>query len=69
MVLFHIPVVPLCTAISEEKMKLQSRDSYQPSERGDHSKRCIRGGEVSMVEGSVFGAVVLDVLDRRVRIV
>lgn len=50
-------------------MKLQRRDSYQPRERGDHSKRWIRGGEGSMPEGRVLGGVSFGVLDRRVRIV
>ena len=50
-------------------MKLQSKDSYQPRERGDHSKRWIRGGEGSMDEGSVLGGVVVSVLERRVSIV
>ena len=63
---FQTPTVPFCTTISEAKMKPQSRDSYQPKERGVHSKRWIRGGEGSIVEGRVVGG---DVDESRVRIV
>ena len=68
-VLFHTPTAPFCTVISEANMKLQSSDSYQPRERGDHSKRWIRGGDGSMEEGSSLGGVVVSVLERRVRMV
>ena len=34
-------------------MNPQSRDSYQPSERGVHSNRCMRGGEGSIIAGSL----------------
>lgn len=34
-------------------MNPQSRDSYQPRERGVHSNRWMRGGEGSMVGGRV----------------
>ena len=47
-------------------MKPHSSDSYQPRERGVHSKRWRRGGEGSMVWGSVDGG---EGKERRVRIV
>lgn len=67
--LFQIPSVPFCAAISDEKTKLHSRDSYQPRESGDHSKRWIRGGEGSMVVGKDFGGALLGALERSVRMV
>jgi hypothetical protein len=45
---FHTPTVPFWTCISEVKAKDQRRDSYQPRERGDHSKYWMRMGEGSM---------------------
>lgn len=45
---FQTPTVPLATCISLVKTKDQRRDSYQPRERGDHSKYWIRMGEGSM---------------------
>ena len=68
-VLFQTPAAPFWTAISEEKMKLQSKDSYQPRESGDHSKRWMRAGDGSMEEGRFVGGVVVSVLERRVSIV
>ena len=47
-------------------MKPHRSDSYQPRERGVHSKRCRRGGEGSMVWGSVDGG---KGVERRVSIV
>lgn len=50
---FHTPTVPgvapdaVPTTISLEKMKPQSKDSYQPKDRADHSKECTRTGEGS----------------------
>lgn len=44
---FHMPTVPLVICISPLKMKLQIRDSYQPSAKGDHSNECTRTGEGS----------------------
>ena len=38
-------------------MKLQSSDSYQPSDKGDHSKRCTRTGDRSRSSTSVFRIV------------
>ena len=45
---FHTPTVPLWTCISEVKAKPQRRDSYQPRERGDHSKYWMRIGDGSI---------------------
>jgi hypothetical protein len=36
---FQMPALPLDIWLSEEKMKPQSSDSYQPKASGDHSKR------------------------------
>lgn len=47
---FHTPTVPGVapdadpTTISLEKMNPQSKDSYQPIERADHSNECTRTG-------------------------
>lgn len=43
----QMPAWPLNMLISLEKMKPQRRDSYQPNDRGDHSKRWTRRGEES----------------------
>jgi hypothetical protein len=45
---FHTPTVPFWTCISDVKANPQRRDSYQPRERGDHSKYWIRMGEGSI---------------------
>jgi len=58
---------PAASAISAEKMKLHSRDSYQPRLSGDHSKRWTRTGRGlrPVMEGArrmavKAGVVVLD---------
>jgi hypothetical protein len=53
LVLFQTPAVPLLTVISPAKTKPQRRDSYQPRERGDHSKEWTRMGLGSMLRTSV----------------
>lgn len=51
----HTPAAePLETSNSEVKMKPQRSDSYQPSDRADHSNRCTRTGEGSMPFGLAF---------------
>jgi hypothetical protein len=50
-------------------MKLQRRDSYQPRESVDHSKRWMRGAERSIVGGRISGGVPEGLLDKSVRIV
>jgi hypothetical protein len=45
---FQTPAVPFETSISLANMKPQRRDSYQPIDNGDHSKRCTLIGEGSM---------------------
>ena len=47
--------MPFCTTISAAKIAPQSRDSYQPSDRGVHSKDEMRGEEGSMWGGRVGG--------------
>jgi hypothetical protein len=67
LVLFHTPAVPLATTISLANTKPQSKDSYQPRDRVDHSKRCTRIGEGSIpgtvVDLMVFRAFVVSVLE------
>jgi hypothetical protein len=46
----------LLTSISEAKMKPQRRLSYQPRDRGDHSKRCTLIGLGSMPRGKGVSA-------------
>lgn len=57
----------MATTISLANTKPQSRDSYQPRDRVDHSKRCTRIGEGSMlgmvVDLMVLRAVVVSVLE------
>jgi hypothetical protein len=48
---FQIPALPLDIWLSEEKMKPQSSDSYQPKASGDHSKRWTLIGEGSREGG------------------
>jgi hypothetical protein len=48
---FQIPALPLDIWLSEEKMKPQSSDSYQPRANGDHSKRWTLIGEGSREGG------------------
>lgn len=62
-VLFHTPTVPLETCVSAKKTKPQRRDSYQPRESGDHSKRCTLMGEGSMA------GIVVEVMVRRMAVV
>jgi hypothetical protein len=45
---FQTPTVPFWTCISDVNAKDQRRDSYQPRDRGDHSKYWMRMGEGSM---------------------
>lgn len=54
---FQTPAMPLETFISLLKMKLQSSDSYHPSERGDHSNRWTRIGDGSIPLTSVLRIV------------
>ena len=69
LVLFHTPAVPLATCSSDAKTNPHSRDSYQPSDKVDHSKRCTRMDEGSMpgmlVAMIVLSAVVVSVLEDR----
>lgn len=53
LVLFHTPAVPFETTISPAKTKLQSSDSYQPRDRGDHSNKWTLIGEGSMPRTSL----------------
>jgi hypothetical protein len=53
LVLFHTPAVPFATSISAAKTHPHSSDSYQPRDKGDHSKRCTLIGEGSIPRTSV----------------
>jgi hypothetical protein len=53
LVLFHTPAVPLATSISCANTNPHSNDSYQPRDKGDHSKRCTLIGDGSMPRTSV----------------
>ena len=57
LVLFHTPAVPLATTISLANTKPQSRDSYQPRLRVDHSNKCTRIGDGS-IEGMLVDLIV-----------
>lgn len=53
-------------------MKPHNNDSYQPRDMGVQEKRCTRGGEGSIVDGSDFGGMLVEMLDddaRSVRMV
>lgn len=61
---FQTPTVPGVapeadpTTISLEKINPQSKDSYQPIERADHSNECTRGAEGSEIMLCIAGSSV-----------
>lgn len=71
---FQTPTVPGVapaadpTTISLAKMNPQSRDSYQPMERADHSKECTRTGPASLMMPRISGSSANDgMLEIKVR--